>query len=141
MATQLCRGADVRNILILEDNPLMQRAIARMVARWARPHLASDEGTARAVWKDIGVVGVIADLMLGKGTSLSLLRELRLSVDPRTPVMVLSGVDDEVLEAVPHACRPYRRRSPAWTPKTSLAVRSAQSGPGSSPATTWSTPR
>ena len=92
------RGAAPSLILLVEDDALLRRLVARMLER-ARHRVieAGDVTTARARWA-AGVDLVICDVQLPGGNGLDLLAEMR-AAGSMTPVVLLTATNDSATRA------------------------------------------
>lgn len=79
--------------LIVEDHPLIGSTILRALARHGHAELVETRAEALARIADGGIDGVVADVGLPDGSGFDVVREMR-RVDPRVPVLILSGEVD-----------------------------------------------
>jgi CheY-like chemotaxis protein len=94
----------VRTILVVDDDPVVIRAMSFLMTRAGFRPLVSRTGADALKKADIHIAAAVIDIHLPDINGLTLSHELRERLGPKVPIVILSGDNSiETLRALPEA--------------------------------------
>jgi len=88
-----------RKVLLIEDDEIDRQAIMRSLSRSSTPHECDHIGRISELGSSFGLNGydiILTDMNLPDSSGLDTVASL-LSVTTQTPIVVMSGIDDEII--------------------------------------------